>query len=138
VGNLLYTVKSEHIRSVFEEAGFSVDRIEMSMDPITARNPSYCFVEFTDSFQAGRAMEAVDGTPLFDRPMKVRPCQPHDNSKHCDRPQLVSRWDRDSVERRMSSVEKENRRLFVAGLPKPLNQPQSDKVIQGLFEGFQM
>jgi hypothetical protein len=80
-------------------------------------------------------MEIVNGTPLFDRPMKVKPCRPYDDAKYRDHPQLVSRWDRDSVEKHMSSVEKENRRLLVAGLPKPRNQLQSDKVIQELCEG---
>jgi len=45
----------------------------MSVDPMTGRNPSYCFVDFTSKELAERVMEEYDGRTFLRRPLKVKP-----------------------------------------------------------------
>jgi RNA recognition motif-containing protein len=75
LGNLLYSVKPEDVDALLQEHGLSkYDKIHLSFDPISARNPGYCFVEFFHRDDANQALEALAGAELVGRPVKVGPC----------------------------------------------------------------
>ena len=47
--------------------------VNMSIDPYSGRNPSYCFVELATKEQADRAMSELNGTDMLGRPVKLGP-----------------------------------------------------------------
>ena len=49
----------------------SSTRVDISIDPFTGRNPSYCFVDFDNQAEADRARETLRGKQLRGRPIKV-------------------------------------------------------------------
>lgn len=51
------------------------EKIHISVDPVSARNPGYCFVDFPDSETAQRALSSLS-VSIRDRPVKVGPCEP--------------------------------------------------------------
>lgn len=48
-------------------------RIDISIDPFSGRNPSYCFVDLETKELAERAMTELDGSDLLGRPVKIKP-----------------------------------------------------------------
>jgi RNA recognition motif-containing protein len=48
-------------------------RIDISIDPFSGRNPSYCFVDLQTKELAERAMRELDGSDLLGRPVKIKP-----------------------------------------------------------------
>ncbi|KAJ9138781.1 hypothetical protein NKR19_g7704 [Coniochaeta hoffmannii] len=75
LGNLLYSVKPEDVDAVLKEHNLGkYDKIHLSFDPISARNPGYCFVEFFHKDDADAALTALAGAELAGRPLKVGPC----------------------------------------------------------------
>ncbi|KAF1733257.1 putative RNA-binding protein RbpE [Beauveria bassiana] len=76
LGNLLYSVKPGTIEEMLHEGGFgNFEKIHISVDPVSGRNPGYCFVDFPDKASADRALETLD-VSIGGRPLKVRPCEP--------------------------------------------------------------
>ncbi|KAL4914113.1 hypothetical protein BDW62DRAFT_191170 [Aspergillus aurantiobrunneus] len=73
VGNMPYTAKMEDVQALFEKGGFEVSRIDISIDPFSGRNPSYCFVDLETKELAERAMAELDGADLLGRPVKIKP-----------------------------------------------------------------
>lgn len=73
VGNLPYEATVQDIEALFVDLGKGVESINMSVDPMTRRNPSYCFVDFTSKELADTAMVEYDGKEFMRRPLKVRP-----------------------------------------------------------------
>lgn len=47
------------------------ERIDLSTDPFTGRNPSYCFIEFPSEDEAKRALSELNGVPFMGRTLKV-------------------------------------------------------------------
>ncbi|KAK0630241.1 hypothetical protein B0T17DRAFT_490185 [Bombardia bombarda] len=91
VGNLLYSVKPVDIETLLQETGFGqYEKIHISVDPISGRNPGYCFVEFTSVEEAERALTSLAGVTVFDRPVKVGPCHPKAASQR--REPAGARW----------------------------------------------
>ncbi|KAL2199422.1 hypothetical protein P885DRAFT_31696 [Corynascus similis CBS 632.67] len=82
LGNLLYSVKPGDVEDMLRQAGFgdSLDKLHISIDPISGRNPGYCFAEFVTRDEAERALETLPGSSLFQRPVKVGPCHPKSSS----------------------------------------------------------
>jgi RNA recognition motif-containing protein len=75
LGNLLYSVKPEDIDAVLQELGLGkYDKIHLSFDPVSGRNPGYCFVEFFHKDDAEQALAALAETEVAGRPLKVGPC----------------------------------------------------------------
>ncbi|KAB5518859.1 hypothetical protein GE09DRAFT_505501 [Coniochaeta sp. 2T2.1] len=75
LGNLLYSVKPEDVDALLQECNLGkYDKIHLSFDPISARNPGYCFVEFFHKEDADAALEALQGAELLGRQLKVGPC----------------------------------------------------------------
>ena len=135
VGNLVYHATPEDVKSHIINIGYTIERIDMSMDPFTGRNPSYCFVEFSSKEEADNAIESLNGTNLLGRVVKANSCVPRSQKRPKTIP-LLDRWNRTDAEEHWRSMGQEKRRLFVGGLPKPDTQLQAEKLIQGLFSGF--
>ena len=150
VGNLVYHAQPTDVTTFFEGEGYTISRLAMSMDPFTGRNPSYCFVELDSRAAADDAIARLNGVPLLNRAMKVRPCVPKTQEQH-------GRWaprylGEDSIERRWegrqtSQVEQEasgesfqqdGRRLYVGGLPRRGSQAEFEALIRDLFQGFEI
>jgi hypothetical protein len=103
---------------------------------------------------ANVAMQTLSGKQSLGRPLKVRPCdqkRTHDGGQHSNR--LASdRWKSTPQERSVLRDEpctgstaadllvpiRENRRVYVGGLAKPLNNYASDVEIRSLSGGFEV
>jgi RNA recognition motif-containing protein len=80
LGNLLYSTTPDDIELFLTNNGFpKFEKVHISIDPFTGRNPGYCFIEFAEKETADEAMEKLEGQQLFDRAVKCRPCQPKGN-----------------------------------------------------------
>ncbi|KAM0383409.1 hypothetical protein ACHAPZ_004785 [Fusarium culmorum] len=74
--NLPYEAKPFEVEEVLAKNGFdSLDKIHISVDPVSARNPGYCFVDFHDRETAERALSSLYAT-VYGRTLKVGPCEP--------------------------------------------------------------
>jgi len=120
-------------------------KVDISIDPFTAHNPSYCFVDLTAASAATSAMKTLNGTPLFGRPLKIKPCIQKRGTNQTTRAEglIFERWKYTSrqgsisLQSPLSSTPVQgNRRLYVGGLPKPLDQHTSDAEIRALFRDF--
>jgi RNA recognition motif-containing protein len=142
VGNLPYHVRPRDVEELFGEAAqggpYEITLLAMSVDPFTGRNPSYCFVELADRSQAESAMAQLNGTMVLGRPVRIKPCIPRttERRKEWEESMLPSRWERTDAEKHFRGVGAEGRRLYIGGLSRPLNQPDSERRIRELFNGF--
>ena len=143
IGNLPYSAQPPAIHALFAAANLPLTTLSMSMDPLTGRNPSYCFAELPSAADADAAMAVLDGAELMGRRLKARPCDvPRDARSgrwapgHLGRETRGSRWKGD----RESDVvgTGEGRRLFVGGLPRRESQAAYEFMIRKLFEGFEV
>jgi hypothetical protein len=73
VGNLLYSAQPTDVEQFFADNGFQVAQINMSTDPFTGRNPSYCFVDLETVELASEAMAVLNGQEVLGRPVKINP-----------------------------------------------------------------
>lgn len=73
IGNLLYSAQRDDIVTFFAENGFNVVNLSMSIDPMTGRNPSYCFADFESADEANRAMSELNGKDVLGRAVKINP-----------------------------------------------------------------
>ncbi|GAB7349258.1 hypothetical protein MBLNU459_g8411t1 [Dothideomycetes sp. NU459] len=71
VGNLPYHAQAADVETYLSEAGFQIERLDMSTDPFTGRNPSYCFVELPSAAEAQRAIQELPGASFMGRPLRV-------------------------------------------------------------------
>lgn len=133
------------------------DKVDISIDPFTARNPSYCFVFFQDEIAAQKAIDELDGRDFLGRTLKIGPCYKKiENEEYTTSLATTQkRWcesdvvdfDNENCSRDIVSDTKmmgfvgpvqEGRRIKICGLPRPQSQHDSDLAIQGLFEGFEV
>jgi RNA recognition motif-containing protein len=82
VGNLPFTITDETLRNLFANHG-TVEKISLINDRDTGRPRGFGFVEMS-SADAARAMQALNGTDLGGRPLKVNEAQ--------DKPRSHSRF----------------------------------------------
>ena len=73
VGNILYTTTEEDLRNTFGEHG-EVLSVRIITDRETGRSRGFGFVEMDDS-AAAAATEALDGTDLGGRTLRVNEAQ---------------------------------------------------------------
>jgi RNA recognition motif-containing protein len=165
VGNLPYDAKIEDIRNLFVDITHAIEDISMSVDPMTGRNPSYCFIDLITPAEAQKTIQQYNGLSFMGRPLKVKPGVKQgsgtgryhikDNSRHQPRrgeetspsiessdssPYAFNRWRRmDSkidIEQLNNSAIEEGRRLYVGGLPRFPNQAATNQQIIELFKGY--
>lgn len=75
VGNLDFGATESSIRSLFEPYG-NVERVNLITDRDTGRSRGFAFVEMTDSAEADRAIEALNGSNLDGRSLNVNEARP--------------------------------------------------------------
>jgi len=75
VGNLDFGATEDSIRSLFEAHG-TVERVSVVTDRDTGRSRGFAFVEMTDSGEASRAINALNGVTLGGRALNVNEARP--------------------------------------------------------------
>ncbi|MDF1550974.1 MAG: RNA-binding protein [Bacteroidales bacterium] len=70
VGNLHYDVTEDDLKSLFEEYG-QVDSAKMIMDKYSGKSKGFGFIEMSNSDEGQAAIDALDGTELKGRNLKV-------------------------------------------------------------------
>jgi RNA recognition motif-containing protein len=70
VGNIHFKATEEKLRDLFAGIG-EVASINVIKDKRTGKNKGMAFVEMASDEEAQKAMEALNGTPLLDRPLSV-------------------------------------------------------------------
>ncbi|KAL1844330.1 hypothetical protein VTJ49DRAFT_9 [Mycothermus thermophilus] len=166
VGNLLYSLTPGDIEAVLRDSGFPhYERIHISIDPVSGRNPGYCFVEFPSSRDAEDALNRLGGVLVQDRPLKVGPCNPKSTPRSARRPwadrgQLAfNRWGDWTPEKRTPAEPEEQgpygalqhhavetstlqpdgrhiRRLYIGGLGKMYDQTHNQAEMKEILQGF--
>jgi RNA recognition motif-containing protein len=137
--------------------GYS-ERVDISVDPFSGRNPSYCFVELASKDQAERAMVELDGHDLMGRAIKVKPgvAKSGTNERSFQRsgdggvssprtyndrnPQSAGndRWQRNEGSSQSKVSSEQGRRLYVGGLPKLPDQEVLENDLRNFFTGYRM
>lgn len=77
VGNLAYAVTEDQLRSAFGQFG-DVARVNLIIDRETGRSKGFGFVEMPDDSAAGAAIQALNGTDLEGRSMKISEARPRE------------------------------------------------------------
>ena len=77
VGNLSYKTDEDGLRKAFEQHG-NVESVNVITDRDTGRSKGFAFVEMMDDEQAKAAMQALDGTELDERTLKVSEAKPQE------------------------------------------------------------
>ena len=70
IGNLPYTITESELRELFERHG-TVASVSVITDRETGRARGFAFVEFEDANGAQAAMQALDGTQVGGRTLRV-------------------------------------------------------------------
>lgn len=156
VGNLLYQATPKDIEELLATNGLGpCEKIHMSIDSFSSRNPGYCFVEFVDRETAENAMTTLEGKLLLDRPVKSRPCQPKgDRRRDIREPGRpndygANRWGdwgskrdasgrRDQTSQDQDRGKQEGRQLYIGGLPRMLDQAMNDEEMREVFKDFEV
>jgi RNA recognition motif-containing protein len=69
VGNLSFNTTEDGLRAAF--ANHAAESVKLMTDRETGRSRGFAFVDFADSASAKAAMEALNGTVLDGRPLRV-------------------------------------------------------------------
>ena len=125
------------------------EHINMSIDPYSGRNPSYCFVELATKERGDRARLELNGKELLGRPIKVGPGTARSKNKRpreepdqrglstWDNPRPVfDRWTRTDAPDHWKGYSEQGRRLFVGGLPRMPDHHTVNADIRELFKGY--
>ncbi|KAM0721634.1 hypothetical protein Q7P37_002559 [Cladosporium fusiforme] len=156
VGNLLYQVQPEEICDMFENKKVKFDKIDISIDPFSGRNSSYCFVDLDSTEDIQHVLERLRGACIRGRPIKVNSdtgkrqrssqrvqtqtqsgewrtfdLDPEDSTMVFDR---YSRTE-DAREHWTKPID-EGRRLFVGGLSDVSDQRFVNAEMRELFQDF--
>lgn len=75
VGNLDFGATEDTIRSLFEAYG-TVERVSLMTDRETGRSRGFAFVEMTDTEEADRAINALNGSNVGGRALNVNEARP--------------------------------------------------------------
>lgn len=77
VGNLSYGLHEDDLRKAFEAHG-SVSECRIITDKFTGRSKGFGFVEMDNDDEARTAIEAINGSELDGRPIKVNEARPRE------------------------------------------------------------
>ena len=75
VGDLSSDVTEDDLKAVFSEFG-EVDSVNIIKDKFSGRSKGFGFVEMPNNSEADKAIEALNGTELKRRNLKVNQAQP--------------------------------------------------------------
>ncbi len=75
VGDLSYDVTEDDLKAVFSEFG-EVDSVNIIKDKFSGRSKGFGFVEMPNNSEADKAIEALKGTELKGRNLKVNQAKP--------------------------------------------------------------
>ena len=136
---------------------FRSTNIDISIDPFTGRNPSYCFVDIAHSHDASRALETIQGQNVRGRSVRInfntkkrrKTTRPNTKTydlgwKAKDIPAndvnedayAFNRWDRKDASTHWTAPYDEGRRLYVGGLPRISGQDIVNAEMKQLFSGW--
>ncbi|KAH7016775.1 RNA recognition domain-containing protein [Ilyonectria destructans] len=165
LGNLLYNVRPTEIEEMLIANGFgSFEHIHISVDPVSARNPGYCFVDFLQREDAERAIQSLAAS-IGNRAVKVGPCNPKQSSRprYGQEAQTFQRWGdwegsstKDTRNTRPNNYSESRqqgpraalnhfrdlvdgpaeRRIYIGGLPKMISQSQHQLDMEKILAGF--
>ena len=90
VGNLSYSATDESLRTLFEQHG-EVTSAKVITSRETGRSRGFGFVEMPNEEEARSALEALNGTELEGRPLKVEQARSRTDSGG-RRPPRERRW----------------------------------------------
>ena len=86
VGNLSWETTDSELQQLFESHG-KVDSVNIIKDKYTDRSRGFGFVEMPDDTEGQAAIQAINGTTLGGRDLKVNIAKPRE-----DRGQSRNRW----------------------------------------------
>ncbi|CAI7599673.1 unnamed protein product [Penicillium pancosmium] len=164
VGNMPYTAKAEDVEALFTAAEFSIERVDIAVDPFTGRNPSYCFVDVGSKDEAARAMTELDGKELLGRMVRIKPgvqrsaANPGSPSPSPSRSTSggmgmsgvpspsMDRWRRSDQSATTASSSPStpktqgdsSRRVYVGGLPRVADQEELQSKVTAFFQGYEV
>lgn len=90
VGNLNFSATEDSIRSLFEPYG-AIERVSLATDRDSGRSRGFAFVEMTNTEEADRAIEALNGRDIDGRSLNVNEARPKTNGGG-PRERRPSRW----------------------------------------------
>ena len=76
VGNLPYKAVEADVKAFFEEAGFSVESVNILRDRFSGDPRGFGFVEISDKAVAAQAVEACNGKALMGRALVINEARP--------------------------------------------------------------
>ncbi|KAJ5142944.1 RNA recognition motif domain-containing protein [Penicillium bovifimosum] len=163
LGNLPYKASPYDIGDLLTGQGFDkIANIHLSVDPVSARNPGYCFVDFLDKESADRALSTFSAT-INGRPVKIGPCEPKKqrlieredkyafkrwgdwNSQTRSGNNTGGQHDGQGIEQGPTGAlthfnnmveNHKGRRLYVGGLDKMVDQAEHNREVADLLAGF--
>ncbi|HAF58825.1 MAG TPA: RNA-binding protein [Opitutae bacterium] len=75
VGNLPWSVSDQDLADTFKEFG-TVDRASVIVERPSGRSKGFGFVTMNDNSEANKAIDALNGSELGGRPLKVNEARP--------------------------------------------------------------
>jgi len=75
VGNLPWSVSDQDLADTFKEFG-TVDRASVIVERPSGRSKGFGFVTMNDNSEANKAIDALNGSDLGGRPLKVNEARP--------------------------------------------------------------
>ena len=75
VGNLPWSVSDQELADAFKEYG-TVDRASVIVERPSGRSKGFGFVTMNDNDEASKAIDALNGSEMSGRPLKVNEARP--------------------------------------------------------------
>ncbi len=91
VGNLSYSTTEEILQEKFEAFG-AIESLKIITHQDTGRSRGFGFVEMPDDDEARAAIEALDGTDIDGREVKVNESRPRESRDGGGRPPRENRY----------------------------------------------
>ncbi len=76
VGNLPFKANESDVNSLFQDNGYTPDKVEIVRDRFSGDSRGFAFVEFNDGGQGSGAIEACNGKSLLGRALIVNEARP--------------------------------------------------------------
>ncbi|KAI1007579.1 hypothetical protein K3495_g654 [Podosphaera aphanis] len=148
VGSMPYEATIKDVENFFSHLSYGIEAINMSVDPMTGRNPSYCFIDFISKEMAYRVMAEYNGRDFMRRPLKVKPgvksgtgtgrYDLRPTHKVRDIPAATERWTRLESPEDQQDATREGRRLYIGNLPRFQNYLVANQRIRELLKDYEV